>query len=439
MAIANKLILALGSILISLLPAFQTAGATPPNVVVIMIDTLRADHLGLYGYERNTSPTIDAFGRENLTCSYAFTSAPWTPPAVASILSGLYATSHRMLPPTEHEAAKNAVAKLGQEVQTLPEIFKAHGYNTAGISPNPWISKKFGFDQGFDSFAFMHRARGSQINQAAISVVDALIDKKEPFFLYLHYLDPHSPYSPPKDFKGRFKGPINERSYSDEELRKLNLYDDEIFYLDSILAKLFEFFKSRGIYEDMVIALVADHGEQFMERGNHGHGYQLFNEEIRVPLIIKSGSTKSAGVLDAPTSVIDIAPTVLALAKIPAPSTLQGVNLLDSKKVAARSGVYSEVWRRFTQKAFIRRNGDKLISTSGAPADVKWAPDQVYQIKNDKHELTRMDNPALVTELKSNLENTYQYALKHQVDAKEESTVVDSSTLEQLRSLGYLQ
>ena len=138
--------------------------ATPVrhNVIILMLDTVRADHLGVYGYKRLTSPNIDCFARENVKFSYTVTAIPWTPPSVATMFTGLYAMTHEFIPPKTFKTTKKSGVKFNNQLMTLAEIFKANGYSTAAVSPNPWITEEFGFKQGFDTFisksAFMGKA-----------------------------------------------------------------------------------------------------------------------------------------------------------------------------------------------------------------------------------------------------------------------------------------
>lgn len=416
-----------------------------PNILVLLLDTTRADHLSFYGYDRPTSPVIDAFAKENLVCSYAVTAAPWTPPSVTSILSGLYVSSHGLMPPNGREEAQQASARLESNVDTLQKVLKGRGYTTAAVSPNPWISKDFGFDQNFDSFTFIGRARAEEVTKAGMAELDRLSADGKPFFLYMHYLDPHDPYDPPEAYRKLFSGPVTGRTYKEKALRNIGLYDGEIRYLDDWLGKLFSYLKEKGLYDDLTIVLVGDHGEQFYERGNHGHGNQLFNEEVHVPLIIKTGPDSKHKRIDFTVSTIDIYPTVLELLGIERPKNLQGVSLLHDELATQRGGVFSEIFRKYQQKAFVSFEGKKLIIGSTEEGKMLEATDPsqnvigVFDRRADYQELAPLNDAALLGELQNEFRATYKKALENHVQSSGAGGKVQEDTLKQLESLGYLK
>ena len=162
-------------IIISLLIiCFLSCSKTPRkhNVIFILVDTLRADHLSYFGYERNTTPNIDAFANESLSFLNAFSPAPWTPTAMASIFTGLYPTIHGMTPPNSREEALKSAAKLTDKVYTLAELFKDNGYFTMAVQTNPWLSEAFGYAQGFDKYIFKHRQKANIINEEAYKLLN---------------------------------------------------------------------------------------------------------------------------------------------------------------------------------------------------------------------------------------------------------------------------
>lgn len=415
-----------------------------PNIILIMLDTLRADHLSFYGYERNTSPTIDAFARENIAYSYATAASPWTPPSVATMFTGLYATSHGMIPPNEREDAKKALKRLDENLDTLAEIFKRNGYQTAAVTPNPWTNQEFGYDQGFDDFQFLPREHAGVISKAGIETIDRLAANDAPFFLYLHYLDPHDPYAPPADFRRKFSGALvkDGRTYSEKMQEYINLYDGEIAFMDSRIARVFDALKTKGLYDDSVIIMLGDHGEQFMEHGDHRHGFKLFNEEVHIPLILKPGRGIQPKVVDQTVSTIDVFPTLLALAGLPLPSYVAGLNLLEYDKLAARPGVMSEIDRHYVQKAFINNNRDKLLMGSmlidkPLEGDIRDHVLGLYNQHTEDHETKSLTNDALVKELKARFTEVNDQALRNKTAGGAEVTVKDE-TIDQLKSLGYL-
>ncbi len=317
-----------------------------------MIDTLRADHLGFNGYERDTSPVIDKFAAENLNCKRNFTPAPWTPAAIASLFTGLYPSAHGMMPPNGRDEAAKKSIRLASGWTTMAELFKNNGYYTEGFSPNPWITEGFGFKQGFDVFPYKERAIAGEVNKYAKATVEKW--KKEaadkPLFLYLHYLDPHDPYKPPVPYNTMFSDTLKSAEYPARQAEMINQYDGEIRYTDAMVGELFDYLKAEKIYDDAIIVLLADHGEQFVEHGNQGHGHNVYTEETFVPLIFKINGKK--GEINELTSIVDIMPTLVDAAELKDAPVMQGVSVLDSKALNDRQGVVSEVNRVRHQKGF---------------------------------------------------------------------------------------
>ena len=409
-----------------------------------MLDTLRADHLGVYGYERATSPNLDQFASENVLFKFAVTAAPWTPPSVAGMLSGLYPRSHSFMPPNSRDEAKAGASMLSPNVLTLPEILKAQGYATHAISPNPWITKEFGYDQGFDQFEYHPRAQAEAITKLGIKAIDRLADQKEPFFVYLHYLDPHDPYTPPSSYAKKFQGPLKSREYSAEMQRKIGLYDGEIAYMDQWLGGLFNHLKEKGLYEDCVIVVIGDHGEQFLEHGNLTHGNQVVNPELHVPLMIRTGATAQKRVVDYTVSTIDAFPTVLELVGLKAPDGYQSVSLVKDEYSSTRGGVLSEIRRKFNQRAFTSFEGKRLVIGSSNESLEVSSEDPTKNIValldsvKDYWEVSPLNNPELLKELQlefsSELERSDRLKVKPVVGAD-----VSEEQIKQLESLGYLK
>jgi arylsulfatase A-like enzyme len=437
-----KRVLALGVVVLVLglaLAFFRPWQQRPRNVVLVMIDTLRADHLGAYGYERDTSPNLDQFARENLKFEYAITSAPWTPPAVASMFTGRYAAGHGMMPPNGRRLAMKKSAVLAGDNITVAELLSAKGYQTIGISPNPWIKKEFGYDQGFDTFIFRERARADAITRLAIRQIDALQAEK-PFFMYVHYLDPHDPYDPKAPFDTMFNGPIKRRDYNAEMLDIIRRYDGEIRFTDHEIGNLFQHLKQKGLWEDTVIVVISDHGEQFKERGELGHGYRLFNEETHVALMLKAPGEEAREVSEV-VSPVDVFPTIMNLSKTGSLKvSSDGVVLTDKDAVASRSGVLSEIRRVYNLRSFTRNDRKRLIVDYGDPSgDDAAAPisSSIYDAKTDPHEISDISDDQLSKELKLELDSLLSRAKESTIES-DDATLSDE-TIEQLRSLGYLK
>lgn len=440
---------------------FWGSKVSPPNVLVVLVDTLRGDHLGVNGYERNTSPFLDSFAKENLHLAYAVSPSTWTPTSVASLFTGLYPSGHRMMPPTGREVAKERSAKLDDSYTTLAELFKNAGYATAGITANPWVSAEFGFDQGFESFTVRNRVTARDINRMAVRYLQQTIQGDRPFFLYLHYMDPHFTYDPPGRFKTTFSGPLKWRAYPKPQEEMIGHYDGEILFTDTKLKELFDWLKQQGIYDSTVIVFLSDHGEQFAERGNQGHGWRVHSEENVVPFMIKSApaakippvpqhskvseeSEFEAVKVTYPVSTVDAFPTLLDLAGIKLPHPVHGVSLASERPRRKATGVLSEIYRHHNQKAYIAPDGKKLILTY--PLEVGYliaessipASRQVYDTVSDYWELSPLADGELGDRLEREFRTLYGEALKSGTGYKSSEIPVDDKTLKELETLGYM-
>ena len=426
-----------------------------PNIIFLMLDTVRADHLSGYGYERETSPALDAFAKENLKAAFAMTAAPWTPASVASMFTGLYPSSHRMTPPNDRDVALQGTSRLSHELYLLPEMLKDAGYRTAGVSPNPWITKQFGYAQGFDEFHFIARAPANKVTESGREIIEQLSRSglAEPFFLYLHFLDPHAPYNPPSNYAGRFHGALARSpfTYDEEMLNLINLYDAEIAFLDSELGKFFEYLKDKKLYDELMIVVVSDHGEQFMEHGDLRHGYKLFNEEVHIPLIIKTGRRGAQGrVIEETVSTIDIVPTILDRLSMKRPENLPGVSLLDEAALKTRRGVMSEIRKKYDMKSITDLPGNRLImdvrfdenNPDLARSLENWVAPGVVGLFNSKQEYActqPVQNKGLEAKLRGAFSEIHTSALKIVVSQSTTDEKIKDETIEQLKSLGYLQ
>jgi len=313
------------------------ASAAPPRpVVVVLVDTLRADHLGLYGYERDTSPHLDRWAEEAVVFERCVAQSSWTKPATASILTGLN--------PSEHGVQREA-SRLDAELETLAEPFQAAGWRTGAFVTNGFIGRAdAGFEQGFDEFVAYDApeprlyVRAEHVLADALAWVEGVADA--PFFLFVHLLDPHEPYDPPAPFDERFAAA--PEGAANEHARSIDRYDGEIAYVDRELGRFFDGLRALGRYEETLIAFLSDHGEEFGEHGRRGHSAHLHDEVLAVPLVIRF----PAGRADLPRGTrhaglvrqIDLFPTLLAAAGL-TPPEVAGVNLLERLAVEPREGL----------------------------------------------------------------------------------------------------
>jgi arylsulfatase A-like enzyme len=411
-------------ILISLFFFFKPSRR--PNIIVILVDALRADHVGAYGYERNTTPVIDRFARECVLFSRATSASNWTPVSTASMLSGLYAFSHSLIPPSKDtrpalQMALRLGLRLGDGVELLAERLKRAGYTTAAVSANPWHNEEFGFFRGFGIFRVDRTAYANDMNRYALQVVNEIIKKKKPFFLYLHYIDPHKPYNPPHGYEKSFSAPLRDRRYPSDISSLINLYDGEIRFVDRRIGEFFEKLKRIGLYNETFIIVTADHGEQFMERGQQGHGEQLYMEEIRIPLIMKSGASPHR--VHETVSNIDIYSTILKAARLAMPENTPSIPLQDERRLRKRAGVMSESFQAFHYKSIITVDGKKLIMDFGSPYKLEYLSLPVknimsgakvvgvFDLEKDPLEQTPLNDERLERELRGRLEKELSWAL----------------------------
>lgn len=334
----------------------------PPNLVVIVVDTLRADHLGCYGYGRPTSPNIDRFAADAVLFENAFAQSSWTAPSVASFFTSLYPSAH---------GVTTFVSTLPASVPTMAEVLQRQGFKTTGLSANfVQVVAQKGFGRGFDTFAELHRPAAAgedaefigRVAADARTVTNRAIEevsrsRHSRFLLYVHYMDPHSTYAPPEPYRSRFLRPYDgpftggteqlkrvmqgELPIDDADLgRLIDLYDAEIAYVDAEVGRFFEELRRLDLFDDTVIAILSDHGEEFGEHGGVFHGVTLYDEMTHVPLVVRLPGGKHGGVrLSHVVELVDLGPTLLELLGLADDRTHQGQSFaaLVQAREAARS------------------------------------------------------------------------------------------------------
>ena len=296
-----------------------------PNVILILCDTLRADHLSCYGYHRTTSPFIDSLKTRGLFFKKCYSNASRTGPSISSLFTSLYPISHGAVNSLESWDLK---AVLDEKNVTMAEILRKNGFYTHAVFSNVNASPEFGYAQGFKSHSFDNYQSAQKVRLSVIKILKKL-KRKKPFFLYLHFMDPHNPYKPPEPFDNYFdpdyQGMIEDdkpglfddimsenQKLSPRDLSHISAqYDAEILYFDRELQSLFQSLDSMGLIEDSVIIFTADHGEEFYEHGKFLHGYTLYQEQLHVPLIIL-GKDIPVKKISVPVSLLDLLPTLLS-------------------------------------------------------------------------------------------------------------------------------
>jgi arylsulfatase A-like enzyme/Flp pilus assembly protein TadD len=301
------------------------APAARPNVVLITLDTVRADRMGFMGSQRGLTPSLDALARQSVVFTRAYAQVPLTTASHATILTGTYPQFHKV---------NDFGVPLANDLPYMPDILRVSGYRTAAfigsLILDPAAKSAPGFERGFDTFdAGFHRRRPGENRYQAIErrggevVAHALawLDKRPPgpFFLWVHLYDAHDPYDPPEPFKSRYASVP---------------YEGEVAYADSAVGKLLSQLRTRGLYENSVIAVMADHGEALGDHGESTHGIFLYDETIQVPLLFKLPAERSAGRhVDSRVGLVDVLPTILQAVGMTIPKEVQGESLVSMMKV----------------------------------------------------------------------------------------------------------
>jgi len=355
---------------------FASAGSPPGKIVLITIDTLRADHLSCYGYERRTSPNIDSLAAGGIVCTNVFAPASWTLPSMASLFTSVYPINHGVIHGIglKMDQAIYVQEIFSPDLITLAQALQAHGYTTFGVSSHRSLDEKFGFARGFDYFTCLPFLAAQEVNEAVCNWEDK-IKKAEKFFLWIHYFDPHSPYSAQSpwareyalqahtevilDLEGRSVTDLANlmRNFKNGELpdslqplrseleqliqnfqentinpqdHNIALYDSEISYVDAHIGMLIKQF---NLYDDTLIIITADHGEEFLEHGETGHGHNLYQQTIHIPLVVKLPHRQESTVLNQPISLVDLMPTILDIIDVNPPAEILGTSFRNEKKL----------------------------------------------------------------------------------------------------------
>jgi len=423
-----------------------------PNVILISIDCLRSDHLGTYGYSRNTTPSIDAFAEDGVVFETAVSTSSWTLPTHMSMLTGL--------PPSIHGATKTRM--LHESVPYLPVLLAESGYRVDALVSVPALSHEYGFDRGFHSYRFY-------FNPGASNTVDAAIDLLEKgdgqsHFLFLHLIDVHWPYAPPEEFRERF----GERPPDISDLLQqilndvppsgqvqidhaVNLYDGEIAYVDRELGRFLDHVKAEGLYDSALIILTADHGEAFYEHGYWKHTQTLYEEMVRVPLIVKWPAESPTGRVPNLVSQVDVFPTVLGAVGLESETAWARDLRRYVDGLGTKRSVVSEVsWKALATrpalfKVAFRNEQFKYVATLEGPAleelDVDGIrEEELYDLRADPGETVNLV-AASVGELRSFRKDLQAYlaeARQLRSTRRGQEVVVDELLRERLEALGYV-
>lgn len=408
--------------------ALELGSLRNANVLLVSLDTTRADRIGCYGYSSAQTPNLDALAREGILFEHCITPTAYTLPSHSSIMTGLY--------PPHHGVRLNGASALGDSQETLAERLSASGYRTGAFVGAFVLDGRWGLAQGFshydDEFKLGpdQRLDLARVQRPADQVVDAALqwlqqDDTRPFFAWVHLYDPHVPYEPPEPFRSRFAsgGPSS-------------LYDGEIAFADSQVGRLLEFIDQRGLKKSTVVVIVGDHGEGLGSHGEDEHGYYIYDYAVRVPLLMRLPRSAGSRIAEQ-VRTIDIFPTVLDLVTSERPRQIQGESLLglingdgaERPRYAYSESMAVNLQYGWSALYSLRTNEYKFIE---APRS------ELYDLRQDPGESqNRLDSLRRVAlQLRTELQKIREEAARQEPKAEEAN--LDQETMRMLASLGYV-
>ena len=411
-------------VLLWILQFSGNSSTRPQRVILISIDTCRADYLSCYGHKKNTTPNIDELAKHALLFENVISPAPITLPAHSSMLTG-------MIPPG-HGARNNIGYQLSPSNLTLAEIMQSKGFSTGGVISSFVLDSDFGMGQGFDTYDdefdyardtdFGAERIGSETTEHAISWIEA--HRKDKFFLFVHYYDPHEKYEPPEPFC---------TEYSDD------LYAGEIAYTDHCIGKLLAYLKERNLYDSSLIIVAGDHGEMLGEHNELTHTYYIYQSAIKVPLIIKpSGKIESRRISEL-AGIVDIAPAVCGFAGFETPEHMQGYDLSRYAQGSSSGPSSDRAYYCESITAAVSFNANML---TGLVTDrfkyIHTTRPELYDLADDPSESNNLiaEEPQRARILHDRLQVMLEDSKENKAD--ENTKAMDSETIAKLQSLGYV-
>lgn len=418
----------------------------PFNILIYLIDALRPDHLPFFGYEKNTAPHMAEFAKDCVLFKNAYAQASWTRPSVGALFTGLY--------PFQHQAI-TLKSGLAAELKTLAELLANHKYYTIGISSNAGIKPFFNFHQGFSYFKYHSNLDGGQADVLNTYAFEQLRLDKTPFFLYLHTMETHRPYLLKEEFLPPVVKAERRVSVGDPDAPRytvnlpqvLSHYDASITQNDKAFGDLMEEMKRLGTYDNTLIILMSDHGEEFFEHEGFAHGNKLYQESIKHLFIVKLPHQKNAGtVIEENVQEIDIFPTILDLAGLPVPSYCAGKSLrqvlLDPDSLVSpfHREIFVESGDELRKKAIIDGHW-KLIHTG-----IEWREDlhdyELFNLKKDPGERQNLygHNTIMARYLNKRLKG-WALAQKKLISIGKEGIekTLTQKEIDELKALGYIE
>lgn len=433
-----------------------------PNVLLLVCDTLRADHLGCYGYNRPTSPFIDNFAAEALLFENAMSNAPWTRPAMGSLFTSLYPHQHR---------AFYWQDRLDDSFLTLAEIFRNANYSTFAVQTNVLLTEYYNFHQGFQHFDEIIKDKAEKVTAKFNSWVAE--NRRKPFFAYLHFMDVHLPYEAPESFKKIFEPEkidsvldgatgafevriLNEIGLSSQDKQHfINMYDAEIRYFDHHIGQMINTLKKLDLLTNTIIVLTSDHGEEFWEHNGSEHGHTLYKELIHIPLIIKYPTQLPPKRIQNCVHLLDLTPSLLELCGIKNTLNLKGRNIIlgSKNREPKKEKIFLEAIGFGAEKKGVIKDGWKLIENTGIRHEeamdlfLEMTPYilteyekgyELYDMNRDSQERHNLidEFPQLADRLKVHLE---LFKSKSLGSRKPEVKDISDKKLKDLKSLGYIK
>jgi arylsulfatase A-like enzyme len=415
-------------------------------VVLIGVDTLRADRLGFHDYDRGVSPNLDALARDSLVFRRAIAPAPWTTPSFASVFTGFH--------PMVLGIAQKPLP-LPAEAVTLTQVLCKAGYQTAGVVSHMYVGFRHGFDRGFEDWdesnACGHAYVSSEeVTDRAYQFLDRFAEEERPFFLFVHYFDPHYDYTEHAEFpfSEGYTGDIRSEANNIHDLRVMaragaldeealrylrDSYDSEIAFTDHHIGRLLQRLKQKGLYEDAVIVFLGDHGEMFATRSERwiGHTHYLYDSLVHVPLLVKLPHQARVGPVEPPVTTVDVPATILDVLELP--HSLPGESLLRLTEATARP-VFTQT-RRGAEKDAVAEGRWKLIRDRVAGSS------QLFDVVEDPGELrdVAQEHPEVAARLEQLLD---QWLAELEVQSggftKAAPLEFTEAEKQRLRDLGYV-
>lgn len=445
------------------------------NAILLTLDALGAGHVGHLGYERDTTPRIDALARKSNAFRTCLAQSSHTRESMPSLFSSAYPSQ------------LGDVGAVPADRTTFPEELSSAGIATAGFHSNPYLSRAYAFDRGFDHFddtlslasnrfvTFAHRVVNHFMDQPYLRA-EALNEKglrwlnesnTDRRFLWLHYMDPHGPYQPPEEYQRLFREEVVGRKRAKSLWRRtvdepetitpadrevlIDLYDAEIRYADAMIGNFLDALDARDLLSESIVVIAADHGDAFGEHGHYGHPRRVYEELVHVPLIVRTPDDRSATV-DSPVENLDIAPTILDVTNVTVPDVFEGSSLLspdfvtdDGNQVASRTdssnrvavseatGEGDDEGLRWTG---IRSRTAKLHVVTDLASD-EVLETTAYDLETDPTESTPIEDNPVCEQLLRQYNNHRSHAGEQSAERKQPDDNVDSVVADRLEDLGY--